>query len=55
MNTTAMDEESLRKTKEYNDRYRSWQDKRVSQLSFHNNLLLTLAKRHGRNRGQYLS
>jgi hypothetical protein len=42
MNTTTMDEKSLRKIQEYKDRYRFWSDKRISQLSFHNNLLLTL-------------
>ena len=30
------------KIQEYQERYRFWTDKRISQLSFHNNLLLTL-------------
>lgn len=30
------------KRQEYQERYRFWTDKRISQLSFHNNLLLTL-------------
>ena len=30
------------KIREYHDRYRFWSDKKISQLSFHNNLLLTL-------------
>lgn len=30
------------KKQEYQDRYRFWSDKRIAQLSFHNNLLLTL-------------
>ncbi len=42
MNTTALDEKSKCKTQEYNFRYRFWSDKRISQLSFHNNLLLTV-------------
>jgi len=31
------------KTQEYQERYRFWSDKRISQLSFHNNVLLTIA------------
>ena len=30
------------KKQEYQERYRFWSDKRISQLSFHNNLLLTI-------------
>ena len=30
------------KISEYQERYRFWVDKRISQLSFHNNILLTL-------------
>lgn len=39
-----MSKESIDKNKlrEYQERYRFWTDKRISQLSFHNNLLLTL-------------
>ena len=28
---------------EYQERYRFWTEKRISQLSFHNNFMLTLA------------
>lgn len=34
--------DSRNKIQEYNERYRFWVDKRVAQLSFHNNLLLTV-------------
>ncbi len=34
--------EQLNKKQEYQERYRFWSDKRVAQLSFHNNLLLTI-------------
>ncbi|PVV20150.1 MAG: hypothetical protein B6D78_11660 [gamma proteobacterium symbiont of Ctena orbiculata] len=30
------------KKQEYQERYRFWSDKKISQLSFHNNLLLTI-------------
>jgi hypothetical protein len=30
------------KKQEYQERYRFWSDKRITQLSFHNNLLLTI-------------
>ena len=39
-----MTEESKeKKIQEYQERYRFWADKRISQLSFHNDFLLTLA------------
>lgn len=34
--------ENRTKKHEYQERYRFWCDKRISQLSFHNNILLTL-------------
>ncbi|MES9838688.1 MAG: hypothetical protein AB2653_09435 [Candidatus Thiodiazotropha endolucinida] len=39
-----MNEESKEmKIREYQERYRFWTDKRISQLSFHNDFMLTLA------------
>ena len=37
-----MNKGDLHKVTEYREQYRFWSDKRISQLSFHNNLLLTL-------------
>ena len=34
--------EQRTKKQEYQERYRFWSDKRIAQLSFHNNLLLTI-------------
>ncbi len=40
---TKNQDSDRRKKQEYQERYRFWSDKRIAQLSFQNNLLLTLS------------